>query len=159
MSGSILYAGGAFTIVDGKFRGRLAAFDANGDLTDWDPEIGKPIADSSVSALAATNDTVYVGGDFSLVGSASLRIVLVAAIDVAELRGMDFERRRPRACVGVFGHYPLRGRLFSAREWTVSRAWHIVNGTLLMESGRQRCSTRARNVGRQHLCGWIFLND
>jgi len=64
--GQRLYAGGAFTNVDGATRNRTAAFDiATGKLdTTWKP----PAANSTVTALAATGTRVYIGGQFTTVG-------------------------------------------------------------------------------------------
>ncbi len=58
--GKRLYIGGQFTRVGEKNRFRIAAFDtATGALLGFAPNAG-----TTVRALAATNDTLYVGGDF-----------------------------------------------------------------------------------------------
>ena len=58
--GTTVYAGGDFTTVDGQVRTRLAAFaTGTGALKFWAPS-----ADGRVSASAATNSTLYVGGSF-----------------------------------------------------------------------------------------------
>ena len=46
-------------------RSNLAAVDASGHPTAWDP----PAPDDTVFALALSGDTLYAGGDFSNVGS------------------------------------------------------------------------------------------
>jgi hypothetical protein len=64
--GRRLYAGGAFTKVDGATRYRTAAIDiATGKLdTTWK----SPAANSTVTAVAATGTRVYIGGQFTTVG-------------------------------------------------------------------------------------------
>jgi hypothetical protein len=63
VSGSTVYAGGIFTGAGGGVRYRLAAFDANGNLTSWNPG-----ANGGVMALAVSGSTVYAGGNFTGAG-------------------------------------------------------------------------------------------
>jgi hypothetical protein len=65
LAGSVLYAGGAFTSVNGVTRHNIAALDlATGAATAWDPD-----ADGAVRALqlAADGTTLYLGGDFTAI--------------------------------------------------------------------------------------------
>ncbi|WP_313408297.1 PKD domain-containing protein [Aeromicrobium sp.] len=65
--GSTLYAGGSFSKVDGQNRYRIAALNpANGAVVG-----GTPGANSTVNTIHATADAIYVGGNFSTLGSAS----------------------------------------------------------------------------------------
>ena len=57
----ILYAGGSFSIIDGNERGKLAAVDNNGQLTDWSPNVDGAV----VHSLLAAEGQVYLGGDFT----------------------------------------------------------------------------------------------
>lgn len=64
---STLYVGGDFTKVDGQWRVRLAAFDtATGQLK----ANFRPVAGSTVRTLAANDNTVFFGGDFTAAGDA-----------------------------------------------------------------------------------------
>jgi hypothetical protein len=66
--GSTIYAGGAFTTIDGTPRSRLAAVDTSGTLTPWNPG-----ADDTVYALTHAGSVVYAGGGFHHVNGAVLR--------------------------------------------------------------------------------------
>ena len=64
--GTRLYVGGDFTAVNGQNRYRVAAFDtATGTLI----ANFKPVANTRVTAIAATNQTVYLGGWFTTMSS------------------------------------------------------------------------------------------
>jgi outer membrane protein assembly factor BamB len=82
VSGDTVYIGGSFTEVISKdgvavARSRLAAINANtGKLTDWAPQVNRP-----VSALAVDGDRVYAGGVFTRADGK--RHNYVAAIDAA----------------------------------------------------------------------------
>ena len=62
VSGSMVYAGGDFTIVGGQTRRYLAAFGADGTLTAWNPGTS-----AGVYALVVLGGTVYAGGIFTTV--------------------------------------------------------------------------------------------
>jgi len=65
--GSRLYVGGDFTVADGQPRYRVAAFSTStGQLI---PGFA-PAVDAQVRAIAASDTTVYLGGNLSAVGSA-----------------------------------------------------------------------------------------
>jgi hypothetical protein len=77
--GKTLYVGGEFDSVGGKPRVNLAAFDTNtGDLLPWNPRAESGI--SGVTALSASGNTLYVGGDFTKVGGEPRRGA--AAVDL-----------------------------------------------------------------------------
>ncbi len=69
-SGSTVYAGGAFTIVNGStVREHLAAFDGTtGTATEWNPDVN-----SSALALAVEGSRVYAGGQFTEVNGSVVR--------------------------------------------------------------------------------------
>ena len=69
VSGSTVYLGGDFTKVfsntaDETERNFAAAVGTDGTLSDWNPNL-----DSTVNALAVSGSTVYLGGDFTCIGS------------------------------------------------------------------------------------------
>jgi hypothetical protein len=65
LSGSTVYAGGRFSSVGGQAHTNLVALDAGtGAPTAWDP--GLEGDDATVSAIAVSGSTVYVGGDFQI---------------------------------------------------------------------------------------------
>jgi urease beta subunit len=57
------YLGGNFTSIGGASRRGLAQIDAAGAVTSWNPGVS-----NTVSALAVSGSTVYVGGTFSTLG-------------------------------------------------------------------------------------------
>ena len=71
VSGGTVYAGGLFTSAGGSAgteatRNRLAAFDASGNLTAWNPG-----ANNRVTVLVVAGGTVYAGGWFTWAGGGS----------------------------------------------------------------------------------------
>ncbi len=72
VSGSAVYAGGYFTSIQGSSGGpytryRIAAIGTStGNPTTWNPN-----ASNSVYALAASDSTIYAGGDFVYIGGPS----------------------------------------------------------------------------------------
>lgn len=63
-----VYAGGAFSTVQGKARKRLVALDPTGAFTSWNAG-----ANGLVTSLVLDNDELYVGGNFTSIGGASRR--------------------------------------------------------------------------------------
>ena len=55
--------GGIFTSIGGIARDRIAAFDENGAVTDWNPG-----ADNIIRSIYIDDGTVYVGGEFTMIG-------------------------------------------------------------------------------------------
>ena len=77
ISGTIAYAGGAFTHVGGLQRNHVAALDTTvsvNNATAWNPN-----ADEDVRAFALSGTTIYAGGDFTSVGRTARN--RLAAID------------------------------------------------------------------------------
>lgn len=57
----IVYAGGSFSSIDGKVRGKLAAIDNNGQLTNWSPDV----EGTAVRCLYESGGRIYLGGNFT----------------------------------------------------------------------------------------------
>ena len=90
VSRSTVYVGGDFDRVGGKARAGLAALDAStGEATDWNPSPENPEQGYfSVYAIAASDSTVYVGGDFDRVGGKAR--VGLAALDASTGTATDW---------------------------------------------------------------------
>ncbi|MSX03178.1 MAG: hypothetical protein F2813_08480 [Actinobacteria bacterium] len=68
ISGSNVYLGGKFAVADGEERFHAAALTTGGQLVaGWHPDPQGGFADDVVSAIAATDSTAYLGGDFETV--------------------------------------------------------------------------------------------
>lgn len=92
----MVYAGGRFSAAgtgstsgSAEERRRLAAFDADQRLLDWDPGVGDASLDA-VRALAFDGDVIYAGGDFSEAGMGDT--------------GGGLETRHNLAAIGIDGH-------------------------------------------------------
>ncbi len=114
-SGTIIYAGGAFTTIGGKSRSSIAALDTGlntNNATAWNPGAG-----GVVYTLALSGETLYVGGNLNTIGgqprgymgavstspgaatawnpSAYNYVYALAASDTYVLAGGDFEELGP----------------------------------------------------------------
>ncbi len=70
-SGDILYVGGQFARIAGVTRVNTAAVStraASSQVLDWDPQPGSGESTANVLAVAVTDGSVFVGGDFQNVG-------------------------------------------------------------------------------------------
>jgi trimeric autotransporter adhesin len=76
VSGSTVYVGGKFTSIGGRSRNHVAALDASGAVTAWNPN-----ANGGVYALAVSGSTVYVSGSFDSIGGQSRN--WIAALDAS----------------------------------------------------------------------------
>lgn len=69
------YIGGSFSLVGDSTRSRLAHINASGEVSAWNPSVN-----STVWCLALKGDTLFVGGQFSSIGSNSAGISRLAAV-------------------------------------------------------------------------------
>jgi len=85
-----IYAGGEFSTIGGLSRSGLAAIDAGGYVTPWDPAPersgGSP---GRVWALAASETTLYVGGSFQTIGGAFRHGIAEVEIDTSLATGWN----------------------------------------------------------------------
>jgi len=65
----VVYIGGNFNSVLNETRNNLAAIDVGGSVTSWNPN-----ADGEVNTLAISNEIVYAGGSFTVIGGQSRAI-------------------------------------------------------------------------------------
>jgi len=84
--GSTIYVGGSFTEANGQLRSRIAAFSAStGALV----ANFKPLAETSVRALAVTSVAVFFGGDFTTVNGIARGYAAAASTATGELRAWN----------------------------------------------------------------------
>lgn len=118
----LLYAGGEFTRVDGRERGRLAAFDTeNKLLLDWRSDV-----DGAVQALLVYDNKIFVGGDFYRSSNELIRSYLTAFDQTGQ--ALDWpEGGAVRGQVGT-----------TVRSLAVDRGVVYVGGENLIVAGEQR---------------------
>jgi WD40 repeat protein len=103
IAGDTVFAGGRFAAVGPsgqaptQARSRLAAFGVDGTVRPWNPQ-----ADGRVNTLAASNDIVYVGGEFTALGSATRNRVGAVGTDGA-LRSWDPDANGPVTVLTIAG--------------------------------------------------------
>jgi len=95
LSGTTMYVGGEFNGIGGQSRTRLAALSTlinTNNATAWNPTVSNGTAGPAVvNALAVSGSTVYVGGDFQLIGGQvrSFLAAVDATIDVNNATAWD----------------------------------------------------------------------
>ncbi len=81
-AGSVVYAGGDFDAIGGATRRKIAALDAaTGNATAWNPNATLASSNLAVQTIAVDGNTVYAGGDFTIIGGQSRN--KLAALDAA----------------------------------------------------------------------------
>ena len=63
-NGDVIYIGGNFSQVKGIKRNNIAAIDLDGNVLPFDPNLN-----GNVSSLLFSDNKLFVGGDFTLVGN------------------------------------------------------------------------------------------
>ena len=97
VSGTTVYAGGDFTIIDGQSRNHIAALDATtGNATSWNPNANGNLI-SDVLSIAVSGTTVYVGGLFDSIGGQSRKNI--GALDATTGNALGWN---PDASDGVY---------------------------------------------------------
>ena len=121
VAGSTVYVGGQFQAANGVARSNLAAFDASGAVTSFDPEPNGP-----VRAMVVAGSTLYVGGAFAvdlLVNGVDTRRSYLAAFDVASGTLMDWnpDVNGPVYALAVSGSTIYAGGSFSKANRLITR--------------------------------------
>ncbi len=70
-STTTIYVGGAFTTSSAAVRNRAAAFDANGAVSSWNPNVGSGIVYRILLHPSGATSTIYMSGSFTSVGSST----------------------------------------------------------------------------------------
>lgn len=86
-SGNLVYVGGAFTHIGSpnpQPRNLIAAIDADGRATDWDPNVTPPYSGAFVYSILVAEETIYIAGGFSAVGGQPRTSVAEVYIDSGE---------------------------------------------------------------------------
>jgi predicted small secreted protein len=92
VAGSTVYVGGSFSTAGGQSRTNVAAIDAaTGQATAWNPEVS--INKVGISAIAVSGNTVYLGGNFTSIGTGVTNNV--AAVDATTGRPTSWNPRTP----------------------------------------------------------------
>ncbi|MBI2448145.1 hypothetical protein HYV44_01095, partial [Candidatus Microgenomates bacterium] len=71
VSGGITYVGGQFSTIDGIARNGLAAIDANGDVTSFNPDVRYTLGNEDagiIRDIVVSGSNIYFTGDFGEVG-------------------------------------------------------------------------------------------
>jgi hypothetical protein len=117
-----VYAGGEFDqVLGGPSRVNLLAFGAtSGMLRDWSPSPNGPREDAyyaSIDALAARGDTVYVGGDFTMIAGGQR--ASLAALDGVSGALLDWAPDPDQSvhALDVSGDRLYAGGYFQAASW------------------------------------------
>jgi hypothetical protein len=111
VTGTTVYAGGAFDTFLGAPRARVAAYDTAGDaVMPWNPS-----ADGIVHAIAPAADgsSVYIGGAFGSAGGASRRFVAQIDATSAQAAPWDPGTDGPVAALAVAGESVYIGGAFT----------------------------------------------
>lgn len=84
VSDSTIYIAGDFLNIGGNARQKLASFDQNGNLLNWNPHPFRAIGSSAsgiVGTLSSFNEKIYIGGSFTSVGGVKRNNLV--ALDIA----------------------------------------------------------------------------
>jgi trimeric autotransporter adhesin len=118
LDGNTVYIGGRFGLVGGLERSNLAAVDAlSGIPSDWNPGVGGYIGfyeSPSVSDLAISGDTLFVGGQFTQVAGQDRRNLAALDASSAELRLWDPGAIHSISALALDGGTVYAGGAFSA---------------------------------------------
>jgi outer membrane protein assembly factor BamB len=137
VSGSTLYIGGNLYTVSSQPRPNLAAVNtSNGSLLPWTASISGVSENPTVSALAATNSAVYVGGLFNNIGGQTRNYV--AALD-------------PTTAAPTAWNPNADGQV---RALVVSGSTLLVGGFFGTVGGQERVGAAAVSLTTGALTGW-----
>jgi PKD repeat protein len=124
--GTKLYVGGEFTQANGQLRSRIAAYNIpSGTL---DPNF-RPLAQTTVRAIVATNSTVYFGGDFTSVTSPQTGVATargyIAAADAATGNLLPFNPNADAAVNAITLNFDKSKLVFGGRFQHVGGATQL----------------------------------
>ena len=102
--GNTLAISEGFTGMRAAPRNHLAAVNADGTLSPWNPDTG-----GQVYALVVSGDTIYAGGDFTSIAGAA-RESLRGDQNGRHSDDLESGPRRSGLCIGDVGQHTLCGR-------------------------------------------------
>jgi hypothetical protein len=148
-SQNLLYVGGVFTSIGGQTRQFLGALQtSNGAPTSWNP-----VPSNVVYSLMLQGSSLYAGGDFSYIYSASAQRNYLASFDLntGDLNtgfdaGLEFNGQGIRSLAFAGGTLYASGQLYGAAAGFVSGAVAVNPASGAVNSWRANCNGKVNTI-------------
>ena len=113
VSGSTVYAGGYFSAIGGQSRASIAALNAAGSATSWDPSGHYFTGPAVVETLAVAVSTIYAGGVFTTIGGQTRNNLAALSVADGTATNWDPNPNSEVATLGVSGQLVYVGGFFT----------------------------------------------